>query len=318
MRVGQNPAKFLQGVTRPQPITVAVLTCIPSLKGFHAQALEVLKACLNSLWANTGPAHDLMVFDNGSGPEAVAYLLEAQQAGRIQYLMLSEKNLGKGGAWNQIFTSAPGEILAYTDSDAEFSPGWLDDSLKVLETYPRVGMVTSRPFRTPPEFFSATVAWAESQAEVEIERGSLIPWEDFRAFDLSLGQDEEEVRTRFDATHDVRLTYRGTPAFVGASHWQFVAHTSVLRSFVPFDMDRPMGQVRDLDRRMNDEGYLRLMTARPLAMNMSNTLIPVPKQGGGQLHGRRRGLWRTVLEFGLVRRVLLGLYDRVFRWYFVD
>ena len=33
-----------------------------------------------------------------------------------------------------------------------------------------------------------------------------------------------------------------------------------------------MGQVRQLDKRMNDAGLLRLMVSDPLAMNMSNTL----------------------------------------------
>ncbi len=40
----------------------------------------------------------------------------------------------------------------------------------------------------------------------------------------------------------------------------------------PFDMDEPMVQVRQLDKRMNDAGLLRLMVSDPLAMNMSNTL----------------------------------------------
>jgi hypothetical protein len=58
----------------------------------------------------------------------------------------------------------------------------------------------------------------------------------------------------------------------GASHWQFTAYISTLQQILPFDMDRPMGHVRQLDKRMNDAGLLRLMVSDPLAMNMSNTL----------------------------------------------
>ena len=88
-----------------------------------------------------------MVFDNGSCRETQDYLRGLQEQGQIQYLVLSDKNLGKGGAWNILLSGAPGEIIAYTDSDAYFYPGWLSRSVQLLETYPRVGMVTARPFR---------------------------------------------------------------------------------------------------------------------------------------------------------------------------
>jgi glycosyltransferase involved in cell wall biosynthesis len=314
MRKGQNPAKFVNKVNRPERITVAVLSYIPFLSGFYAETLDVLKVCLASIAQDPGLPFDLMIFDNGSCAEVRDFLLDEREAGRIQYLVLSEKNVGKGGAWNVVMGGAPGEIIAYCDSDVLFSPKWLKRSVEILEGFPNVGMVTARPFRTPPDLYAATLAWARAQAR--LEDGQFIPWETFLEFNLSLGQSEPENRTVYAQTRDWRIVYKGLTAFAGASHWQFVGYKSTLQRFLPFAMDKPMGEVRQMDKRVDEAGLLRLMIPEPLAMNLSNTLGYLHGEMKQPEHRGRATRVKWLLEFGPIKKILLALHNRIFRWYY--
>ena len=312
MRVGQNPAKSINQVPQPQNITVAVVTYIPFLSGFYTQSLDVLRICLESLWDSTNMPYDLLVFDNASCPEVRTYLQEAHQQDHIQYLVLSDKNVGKGGAWNFIFQAAPGEYIAYSDSDVHFSPGWLSRSLEILDAFPKAGMVTARPMRTPEAFYTSTLEWAQQAPDVAMENGKFIPWEVYRQHVLSLGTFETQAREWYESRSDWLLTRNKVHAYIGAAHFQFTARKSILQEFIPFNMDRPMGQVRSLDEQLNTAGYLRLTTTEPLVKHMGNRLEDFMDIRPSQVpndHSKR------VVDQPFIRKPLLWIYDAIFKLY---
>ena len=325
MRIGQNPAKAVQTpLPPPREVTVVIINFIPYLSGYYEHSLEVLRISLESLWRNTQVPFDLLLFDNASCPEVRSYLLKEHREGRIQYLVLSEKNVGIPGAWHFAFQAAPGSVIAFADSDIYYYPGWLREHLKVLQTFPRVGMVTGTPVRPPLDLSSATLRWAQSQPDVVIERGVLQDWEDYRAHVLSLGFTEEEARRTYQEGEDIRLRYKGLEVYVGAGHFQFVAPKAVLQEMLPLPMQRPMGEKRLLDRRINEKGYLRLCLPRRYVQHIGN--VPSPEilaLAGRQAPARtpratsRSRKWLYALaDLPWVRRPLLFLYNRIFQLYY--
>ena len=274
MRVGQNPIKTVESIEPPAKVTVVVVSYIPYLSGYYLHSLEVLRLCLSSLHANTPDDFDLMVFDNGSCAEVREFLLAEQASKRIQYLTLSERNLGKPAAWNSALLAAPGEFVAYADSDVYFHPGWLQASIAALDAFPQAGMVTAMPMLIPEKYSTYTIEWAERQTDLNLQRGALLPWDDFWRHARSLGDSEDKAREFYEANAAIRVTRDSQTYFVGAAHFQFTARKSALKQVLPISADRPMGKVRLLDEAMNAAGYLRFCTAGWYVQHLGNT-VPV-------------------------------------------
>ncbi len=322
MRAGSHPLKKVGSLESPADITIQMVTFIPFQEGYFEKSLDVLKLSLESLWEHTTGKYDLMIFDNGSCAEVRSYLLEQQESGKVQYLFLSDRNVGLPGAWNILFRAAPGKIVAYSDSDIYFYPGWLQEALHLLESFPKVGMVTGIPLRSPQEFSSKTLEWAAADPQVAVARGVLQDWEIFWAHAQSLGLEEAEARTKYEKGEDVQFTMNGATAFLGAGHFQFVSPRPVLEAVMPFPYIMPMGNERYLDKKVNELGFLRLSTANMYVRHIGNRASDTLLKDIGRLAqtarpAGRKPVLQRIAQWAPLKKILLFLYGRIFRMYYV-
>lgn len=325
MRAGQNPAKAIEHVRKPEQVTVSIITYLPFLSGYYAQGLEVLKVCLRSIIANTEEPFDLLVFDNASCAEVVNYLNSLKEKGRIQYLILSEENIGKVGAWNFIFGAAPGEYVAYADSDVYFFPRWLSRHLEVFQAFPEAGTVCGLPRRGRRTFYRNTIERGSRMKDVFFEEGKFIPEEWVIDHARSLGK-LETVREDLQL-NDYRLTRKGISAYATATHFQFMVRTETIRHYLPFPHDRPMGDaVANLDRAIDGNNLLRLAVTERAVLHLGNTLdketiatLPSGITEGVTLPGNKRlrsSLAKSFFAARPIKKLLLSLYHRIFRIYY--
>lgn len=318
-----NPGRGKKSDYQPARVTVAVLTYIPNQVGYFQDRLEVTRTCIQSILANTSVPYDLMVFDNGSCPEAVELLRELRMAGQIDFLLLSARNIGKIGALKMIFAMAPGEIIAYNDDDVFFLPGWLERHLEVIDTYPNVGAVTGMYIKPHmKEGVSATLKYAESP-DVHSEKGNLIDRDLEQHYVDQTGRTWERYQEEIDGLEDVLLTYKGVTAFASAGHYQMtVPRSAILRALPANWSGNLMGQMRNLDIAIDELGLLRLCTTPPTIRLLGNQ---IDEQSASELRAYGvdvAGVQETKVVIGwkkkffrlpLIQKIVYFFYERLFR-----
>ncbi len=291
MRDGVNPFKLKSEVKPPERITICSLVCIPEMVGYFEGSLDAVKLSLASIRAHTEQAFDLIVFDNGSCKEVIDWLRAENEAGRIDYLILSSRNVGKPNAQRQMLRFAPGDIVVYADSDVYFRPGWLEAELQILNTFPKVGEIGGQPVRAVTHFYtSATQEWIEHEQkrraadpviqgdetrkhEFKFERGHLIPDEYTRDYARQFGLDYEQKIKDWESIQDHRVTLKGVTAYMGVAHQQFIISREAINS-IPFErFDNAIVKGDDkLNETLDQAGFLQLSTAKPYVYHIGNAI----------------------------------------------
>jgi glycosyltransferase involved in cell wall biosynthesis len=278
-RLGHHPLKVtgLKDDFCPQKITIATITHIPQVAGYWAESLDVLKIFFQSLFASTEQSFDLMVFDNASCEEVQNYLVSLKMDGTIQYLTLSQHNLKKLGALNYLLSTASGDYIAFADSDVYFLPGWLEASLKILDTFPEAAKVTALPLVGGDKtlLYAENVQRAQSDPSLVLKLGELVEQQYIDAHRVSLGKTPEQYETYLKNRKDVLLTRNGVSAYLTGADFQFTITRQSLQKALPLVVENP-NEYYDpiyspvLERRLEAAGLWHLSTPDYLVHHMGN------------------------------------------------
>jgi GT2 family glycosyltransferase len=98
--------------------------------------LDLTRAFVDSVRANTAVSYELIIVDNGSRPDAVAYAEHA--ADRV---VLNAENLGFARGMNQGLAAARGELVAFCNNDTVVPPDWATHLVETKRAHPNAGIV---------------------------------------------------------------------------------------------------------------------------------------------------------------------------------
>jgi hypothetical protein len=284
-RYGINPARDKNANYTPSRVTAGMVSYIPNLEGYFAHKLEVLKLSLESLIRSAGSQCDIMILNNGSCQQVRDYLERQLDAGRIDYLIHSQRNLGVIGGFKVLFNAVPGEIIAYSDDDVLYYPGWLEAHLRILETYPRAGMISGAPVGYSSEHaLSAVRDFIDSAPEsLQVtEKPRNKDWE--ASWAESTGRIAADHLADCEKTPNLHLIYLGVEAVQSAKHFQFITPKKmIIKAFSREWSGSLMDDLVALDESVNRMGYLRLSTPTRYSRHIGNALTEETVEEAQQL-----------------------------------
>lgn len=318
-----NPGRGKVSDYIPARVTAAVLTYIPNDIGYFKNRFDVMRVCIESILKNTQEPFDLMVFDNGSSDQVIDYLHKQHNAGNIDFLLLSSKNIGKIGALQIMYKAAPGEIIAYCDDDVFFLPGWLKRHLEVIDTYPNVGAVTGMYIKPHMKEGVETTMRFAARPDVEMKKGNLIDKDLELHYIANMGRTWEQYQKEIQGLEDICITYKGIKTYASAGHYQFVAVKDRILKALPDEWkSNLMGQMRELDLALDELKLLRVCTTPATVRLLGNKInqegAEFIREFGIDIEGveesTRMANWAVKLfRIPIIRKIAYFFYQRLFK-----
>jgi hypothetical protein len=274
MRIGDHPLKANPALGGYGLHRLIMPVFIPNTEGYFAEAIEVLRLCLESLRLTRKPATAVTIAANGCCQAARAVLQGEMEAGWIDQLTLHARNRGKVDA---IMGAARGcfePIVTFADCDVLFRRGWDSAIENLFAVFPECGFVS--PFCVPGSemgFTSAAILAGMAGRTIRFE--AIANPSDVAAFARSIGHPE-----RFQGVERLGqfvLRREGVSAGIGGGHFVCSLRRPVIQAAPAGPAMQAIcgdSETNWLDLPPDRLGYWRLMTDRACVQHLGNRLEP--------------------------------------------
>lgn len=103
-------------------------------------ALKYTKECIDSIGRYTRGSYELIVIDNASNSDTLAYLEELAQKNSRVVFIANKENAGFPKGINQGIRAARGKYILIANNDIVVTEGWLDRMIEAAESNPEIAI----------------------------------------------------------------------------------------------------------------------------------------------------------------------------------
>lgn len=273
MRTQWSPNKYATKLPAPPDVTLGVVTHV-SNDPYYEGRIEILRLCLDSMLRSVlGINYELIIWDNGS-----TELWREKLAEYNPTVLVKSPNIGIGNAQISLAYIARGRILCITDDDVLFHPKWFAKQLKILKTYPKVGIVSGTPQRVAFRIaVSSNLEWGKKNNTLKSYRGIPDEWE--KDFCISTSRYYEAHAKATANELDYLLKYKGVKAWAHGHHMQFMGYANIIRGHIVARRDEVyVGDGRQINYSIDQAGLLNLTTFDRTAVHIGNVIDPSVKR----------------------------------------
>lgn len=267
-RIGVNPAKQAGQFPQYSGHRMIIPVYIPHQNDYFEHMLEIVDLCFQSLRKTISDNDAVTIISNGCCQEAVDRLMQYQEQGWIDQLIINQTNRGK---IDTLLSAARGcyeDFITFADCDAFFYPGWLQAVMQIFGAFPEAGWVSTQPAPDTTRLNTASTI-SEALLKGVLRKRQVEATDDLNRFGESLSR-PEMYRGRTDEYYLV-VQRHNVAAVVGGNHFTFTIRRDVL-SRIPY---RPslkfIAEEEVLGQPFDEAGYWRLSTPELHIQHMGNT-----------------------------------------------